>query len=123
MEAAFGREPAFQHHLGALLEEGVRRDPGVRGVHDVAVVVDLKDVVEAVGLALDGSRNHEAVQLQLLALPRCGLGHDFVDMFVVLGALAQRRPHQAAEGQREHEHRQADLDSSLCHKEFDAKDV
>src|SRR5262249_17066680 len=82
------------------------------------IVLDLEFVLERALLHEDRIGDDVAVQLELLAAPRLLIDHDLVDVLVVLGPLAQRRPQHAGEGEHEHERGRADLDISMCHKDF-----
>ena len=85
-----------------------------------AVVLHLEPVFERVGLDHDRAGHDVAVQLQRLAFPLLRVGHHFVDVLEVLGAFAQRRPQQAgkARSTRTDGPVDADLDISMCHKDF-----
>src|SRR5215217_7818588 len=96
-----GREGALQHHFRFVLER-VGHDAAVAGRDDGAFALDLEAVIEGVALPQDRVGDHVAVQLQLLPVPRIRLRAYFLHVLVVLGAFAQRRPEQAAEGQHQH---------------------
>jgi hypothetical protein len=60
--------------------------------------------------------NDIAVHLEVLVLPRGRLSHDFIDVLVVLHALAERRVHEDAECGQQHEGCDAYLCGFVAHK-------
>src|SRR5687768_6421311 len=113
-EEAVAVEASLDHDLGAVLE-GVRHDPGVAGVDDLAFTLHLEGVFERVRLPHDRFLDHEAVELELLALPRRGVNHDLLHVFVVLRALGKRRIHQATQRPYQDSHRGHDSDRFRFH--------
>src|SRR5207247_911719 len=88
VEDAIG-ERALQHHLRLVLER-VGKNTGVVRRDDLAVVFHVKAVLKRIRIPRPGFRGHEAVELELLALPRLRIRHDLINVLVVLGALAER---------------------------------
>ena len=91
---------------------------------DVAVVLDLEHVFEAVRLPHDRSRHDEAVQLQLLVLP---LRRDWSSLRRHVCSTRCPRAASTTAGRRkasdEHQRGDADLDISMCHKDFRENDI
>ena len=109
-----GCEPALQHDFRVGLE-GVGHDARVVGANDLAVVLHVEAILERVALPR-GLTLHEAVKLQVLPVPGGRIRHHLVDVFVVFGALAERRVQQPAERQHEHDARQANLRGFVTHR-------
>ena len=114
VEDAIG-ERALQHHLRLVLER-VGKNTGVVRRDDLAVVFHVKAVLKRIRIPRPGFRGHEAVELELLALPRLRIRHDLINVLVVLGALAERRIQEAAKRQDEDEARHPELHGFLTHR-------
>src|SRR5206468_3963311 len=83
--------------------ERVGKDPRVRRFDGAALVLDLKAILERVGLLPPGARDHESMELETLALPGVRARHHFVNVLVVFGSFAQRRPQQPRKRQHQHD--------------------
>src|SRR5437660_533708 len=114
VKRAIRLEASLEYHFRVGLER-VGHDAGVVRADDLAVALHVEAVLERVALARRLAL-HEAVQLEVLAVPRAGIGHHLVNVFVVFRALAERRVQQTAERQHEHDARQADFLGFLTHK-------
>src|SRR6185436_1155868 len=115
VKGTFGRQLALENDFRIVFER-VGHDAGVGRVDDAVFVADLEDVLERVGLTahVEG----KSMQLEALAFPLLRARQDFIDMLVVLGAILERRPKKAEERSDEHERSHANLDISMCHKDF-----
>src|SRR5260221_11586766 len=58
------------------------------------------------------------MKLEVFAFPVLGTRHHFIDVLVILRPVAQRRPGQPDERAHENCRGDANLDISVCHKDF-----
>jgi hypothetical protein len=82
----------------------------------LTVPLDLEAIVERVALPADRTWNHIAMHLEVFVLPGRRLSHDFIDVLVVLHALAERRVHEDAECGQQHDRGDAYLCGFVAHK-------
>src|SRR4030095_2716934 len=84
-------------------------------LHDLAVALHLKAVLQRVRLLENGAVDNVAMKLETLALPDRTIGHDLVDVLVVLRAVAQRRVQQTGDPERKDERGRGNLDRFSFH--------